>query len=621
MIAAPRCKGLPRPQELARRQPLPRGAAARPWVPAALLAAILLLLAPALPAPALADEAEALYTRAATEFHRLRRQDPERIPSTGQGKGWSAAGRRFLAVHEAYPNHRRGPDALFSAGLAYREAYAAGRSPEHLSEGVALFHRFVNTYPRHGLADDCLIHIGEIFAQDYGDPQVAYLEYRKVWELYPDGDQAPLARKRAKALEPRLRNILAPSRAEPAEEARATAAPKAAEAAAVPGRTPSTTLGVTLKRIQYLSAPEWTRVILTVSEPVEYRHARLPAAAGKPERVYVDLPNAVLAADLKNAFAVWDSRLKRIRVGQSEGGRVRVVFDLDRVDKLSFKQFQLPRESKIVLDLHTAPAPLPPPTTRLSEADPPAPETARSLNRALGLKVRTIVLDPGHGGRDPGATAFGLKEKQVVVEIAKALREIFRRERPDIRVVLTREDDRFIRLSERSKIAHRLRADLFVSIHVNAHEIERFFGIETYFLNLTSDASALRVAARENASTEMQVGDLNAILLDLLRDTNIIESGALAKTLQTSLVSRLKPGYGVRDLGVKQAPFMVLLGSEVPSVLVEAGFITNRKENGRLKQRAYLQQIAQGIYEGLDAYIDQQTLSASPPPSPAVARN
>ena len=166
-----------------------------------------------------------------------------------------------------------------------------------------------------------------------------------------------------------------------------------------------------------------------------------------------------------------------------------------------------------------------------------------------------------------------------------------------------------------------MRADLFVSIHVNAHEIERFSGIETYFLNLTSDASALRVAARENASTDMQVGDLNAILLDLLRDTNIIESGALAKTLQTSLVGRLKPGHGVRDLGVKQAPFMVLLGSEVPSVLVEAGFITNRKENGRLRQRAYLQQIAQGIYEGLNAYIDQQIVAASAPPSPTVARN
>jgi N-acetylmuramoyl-L-alanine amidase len=147
--------------------------------------------------------------------------------------------------------------------------------------------------------------------------------------------------------------------------------------------------------------------------------------------------------------------------------------------------------------------------------------------------------------------------------------------------------------------------------------------VETYFLNLTTDASALEVAARENASTEKQVSDLNAILLDLLRDTNIIESGRLAKTLQASLVDELQAGHPVRDLGVKQAPFMVLLGSEVPSVLVEAGFITNREENRRLRDQSYQQRIAEGIYAGLSAYMDDQTIAgqaASPSPPAQLAR-
>jgi N-acetylmuramoyl-L-alanine amidase len=281
-----------------------------------------------------------------------------------------------------------------------------------------------------------------------------------------------------------------------------------------------------------------------------------------------------------------------------------------------------------VIDLHAKPRPVIARQEPGPKAKPGSPfragqEQARSLNRALGLKVRTIVLDPGHGGHDPGASAYGLKEKDLTIRIAEALRELIRRRRPDLNVVMTREDDRFVPLQARPRLAREVGADLFVSIHVNAHDIQRFAGVETYFLNLTTDASALEVAARENASTEKQVSDLNAILLDLLRDTNIIESGRLAKTLQASLVDELQAGHPVRDLGVKQAPFMVLLGSEVPSVLVEAGFITNREENRRLRDQSYQQRIAEGIYAGLSAYMDDQAIAgqaASPSPPAQLAR-
>ena len=247
-----------------------------------------------------------------------------------------------------------------------------------------------------------------------------------------------------------------------------------------------------------------------------------------------------------------------------------------------------------------------------SAADPAAPNAAaqaRSLSRALGLKVRTIVLDAGHGGNDPGAVAFGAKEKELTLQIAQALREVFQRKRPDLNIVMTRDHDRYLALQERTRLAREAGADLFVSIHLNANEIERFSGVETYFLNLTTDASALEVAARENASTEKQVSDLNVILLDLLRDTNIVESGRLAHTLQNTLVGELRGGQTVKDLGVKQAPFMVLVGSEVPSVLIEAGFLTNREENRRLREAAYQQRIAEGIYAGLSTYIEGQTIA------------
>jgi N-acetylmuramoyl-L-alanine amidase len=322
-----------------------------------------------------------------------------------------------------------------------------------------------------------------------------------------------------------------------------------------------------------------------------------------------------------------DTTLRQIRVGRAEGETVRVVLDVKDIERFAVKSFDLPLETKIVIDLHAKPQsavarkePVPDSAAQPKPGmgAPGGAEQIRSLNRALGLKVRTIVIDPGHGGHDPGAVANGLEEKEITLRIATALRDVIRRRRPDLNIVMTREDDRFIPLQARPRIAREAAADLFVSIHVNAHEITRFSGIETYFLNLTTDSSALEVAARENASTEKQVSDLNAILLDLLRDTNIIESGRLAKTLQSTLVSELHAAHPVRDLGVKQAPFMVLLGSDVPSVLVEAGFLSNRDESRRLNDRAYQQRIAEGIYAGLSAYMDEQTIARhAPAQSPA----
>ena len=246
--------------------------------------------------------------------------------------------------------------------------------------------------------------------------------------------------------------------------------------------------------------------------------------------------------------------------------------------------------------------------------------TAFTLTPAL--EIRSIMLDPGHGGHDPGASGFGLKEKNLALDIAKRLRDYFKRNHPKLRVGLTRENDKFIKLSDRPLLAKKFGADLFISIHLNANDIERFHGVETYFLNLTKDASALQLAARENDTTTQSVNDLNIILADLLRDTTIVESSELARTLQSSLVGNLRNHTRkVKDLGVKQAPFLVLMGAEMPSVLVEAGFLTNRGENRRLRSAPYIDKIAKGFYEGLSRFIRQQEILASRQPSGPLALN
>ncbi len=233
---------------------------------------------------------------------------------------------------------------------------------------------------------------------------------------------------------------------------------------------------------------------------------------------------------------------------------------------------------------------------------PVAGGPAESLARQLGLKVKTVVIDPGHGGKDGGASAFGLKEKDLVLKLAKKL-AVRIEKRLGLTVHLTRSDDRFITLERRTKIAKDKRGDLFISLHVNANKIPSVEGFETYILNLTTDRSAMAVAARENASSDKSIAELQDILQIIAKNTKIAESRAMAQAIHKAAVRQLNKKYRVRDLGVKEAPFYVLVGTDIPSILVEIGFLTNEKEAARISQEAYLDQIADGLVNGLESYV------------------
>ena len=172
-----------------------------------------------------------------------------------------------------------------------------------------------------------------------------------------------------------------------------------------------------------------------------------------------------------------------------------------------------------------------------------------------------------------------------------------------LEVVLTRNKDVFLPLEERTALANTKGADLFISIHANAHRSKKVHGIETYFLNLATDEEAMRVAARENATTQKNMSDLQMILSDLMLNSKITESGRLAAKVHRSMLSRVKKRYkGIRDLKVKQAPFYVLIGANMPSILIELGFLSNKIEEGRLKDWKYLNHLSDGIVEGIKSY-------------------
>jgi len=230
-----------------------------------------------------------------------------------------------------------------------------------------------------------------------------------------------------------------------------------------------------------------------------------------------------------------------------------------------------------------------------------------AIAKQLVLGVQRIVIDPGHGGKDYGAPGYlkGVHEKYVVMQIATHLKQMIS-DQLGCEVILTRAKDEYLSLEERTAIANTQNADLFISVHTNASRDNRAHGLETYILNLATDDEAIRVAAMENATSAKNISDLDSILQDLMHNAKVNESTRLASYVQQAMYTRLKGQYGtIRNKGIKQAPFYVLLGAEMPSILVETSFISNPLECKRLTSAAYQKQLCQGIVDGIKRYIQE----------------
>jgi N-acetylmuramoyl-L-alanine amidase len=235
----------------------------------------------------------------------------------------------------------------------------------------------------------------------------------------------------------------------------------------------------------------------------------------------------------------------------------------------------------------------------------PTSDGDRSLVRALGLKIGTIVVDAGHGGHDTGTIGpNGLLEKDLVLDVALRLGKLLE-SRLGANVIYTRDDDTFIPLETRTAIANEHRADMFISVHANSSRDATARGVETYYLNFTTNADALEVAARENAVSEKSVYELQDLVKKITLKDKIEESKELAGDVQTSLYAGLSPkNPTLRNRGVKKAPFVVLIGANMPSILAEISFVSNPTDETKLQTPDYRQKIAESLYKGIAKYAD-----------------
>jgi len=253
-------------------------------------------------------------------------------------------------------------------------------------------------------------------------------------------------------------------------------------------------------------------------------------------------------------------------------------------------------------------ATLPPATSKTRTPLPPPPKPAttdnsQSMTRVLGLKVGRIVLDPGHGGHDTGTIGpNGLYEKDLVLDVARRLGALIE-SKLGADVILTRQDDTFFPLEKRTEIANQEHADLFLSIHANSSPVAATSGVETYYLNFTDNKSALDIAARENAGSSKTVYDLKDLIQKIALHDKIEESRQFASRIQQSLhATSLKANARTKDRGIRKAPFVVLIGASMPSVLAEVGFVTNPKDEALFRKPEYRQKVAEGLFQGLSRY-------------------
>ena len=359
-----------------------------------------------------------------------------------------------------------------------------------------------------------------------------------------------------------------------------------------------------VSEVQTWSNADYTRVAVYLSQPVSFEKQELAADRDHPRRLALDLRPALLDGQ-GSLRTVGDSLLHRVRAAQHGPDTVRVVLDLKGQD--AYQVFTLGDPPRLIVDLGVREAQ----REAIARAVPraaPDDEDAESGRRP----IRRIIVDAGHGGHDTGAIGpRGVREKDVTLAMARRLAEKLRGQ--GFEVTLTRTDDRYLKLEERTAMANMARGDLFVSLHTNANPRRDRSGVETYFLNVTDDRYARRLAARENGSLDMEETprDVQRILTDLDSKASAGASRTLARMVQKEITIRTRQSQGpVRDRGVKNALFYVLLGARMPAVLVETAFISNRAEEKRLASPAYQQLVADGVTRAVVEFAGQSRLAS-----------
>lgn len=510
------------------------------------------------------------YKQAVAYYHNMKFDRNDRQ----QRKEWQACINNFQKAYQTATTHNLAPKFLYMLARLHDQMFQRFGTKIDLGEAIAYYEDLAFIYPGHRLADDALLALGRIAIKHQQDTKKAERMFARIIAVYPNGDMAASAAGQLRQLNGTKR--------------------------AVHKKGKNTAVAHLSRPVRYWSTKGYTRVVVEASEEIRFKENLLEKTAGKPRRLYVDLYNCRISPSFQDTIPIRDGLLRQVRAAQNDRDTVRVVLDTESVDR--YKIFSLENPFRVVIDV-------------IGSADrPPAvqhTDSVPTLAEQFGLGVKTIVIDPGHGGKDPGAISpSGLREKDVVLKVAKQVADILRKE-TSYKVILTRSKDVFLPLEERTAIANANEADLFISIHANSAPNRKAKGVETFFLSLATSREEMRAAARENATSASKLSDLQTILADLMNNSKIEESSKLAEYIQEQVVAGLRPRYEVKDLGVKKAPFIVLIGAQMPAALTEIAFLSNREDEKRMKNERFLNFLSRQIARGVRGYAGSLNVALS----------
>ncbi len=482
---------------------------------------------------------EAAYQKARHAFYALKADRQKRRDRDH----WLAAAGSFEKVAARFPRSPRAPQALFTAAELRAELSRLSFVAADRRSALADYRRVARVWPRSALADDALYQAARIELLREDDPEAARADLERILRRYPRGDMV----RRARVLLATLPK-----------------APKRREVRGAGGATPGKAAQRSDGRLARAAPPARPEELAAPPAEVAGGEGEGRARGGAAAARFAAAPAGKKPGGEDKAGARWLAGFLRDPAARPAG----------------------PGTGKA--------APL---STRALAKAGPAPGGV-PLAVQMGLRVHRIVIDAGHGGHDAGAIGpHGTREKDVTLAIAKRLaREL---SAAGFEVLLTRGGDRFVPLEGRAEFANDHKADLFISIHANANTDREQHGVQTYFLDVTNDRYAIRLAARENQSSERSISDLQLILADLAQKSDTEESHRLATAVQRALVA----GEEAPDRGVRHALFYVLLGVRMPAILVETAFVSNPREERRLRSAAFQQEVAKDIAAGVERFV------------------
>ncbi len=541
------------------------------------------LVSTALAAKGNPPDPDALYERARNSYYQILDSPTAKLDR----ENWLKTISLFQAVVDRSPSSHQAYKATFTQGLLSLEMFKLSANPEDQNRAIEYFTRVVARFAPGRLTDDALMHQAALL-KSQGKLEEARKKLQSVLDRFPKGDQQNAARRELKNL---LTSKIKETTKKVASKPKPTAAPKKGVSKTYPSKS------TRLFGLAYKNGKEKAKVTLQAEGPVKFSQQRLE----NPDRVQVTFENGVWDPKMKNVVTLESGILTHVEPKKGEGASSVLMVEMTGAGPVSVTTKSAGHQ--FVLEFEALPE-----VAQLDQVIPRAPPIPAAPPRKKNGPP-LVVLDPGHGGKDEGAKGrTGLLEKRVNLEISKRVKKILEK-RYKYRVELTRTADTFIELKDRGDLANKLNADLFVSIHANAAPRKSARGIETYYLGAGAGDRALETAARENGELvgSVEDDDVAQILASLISTTKINESARLAGDVQQRLSGIMPRKFSkVLDLGVKEGPFYVLHRTNMPSILVEVGFLTNKYEERRLQNTSYQYWLAESIAQGIHRFIREK---------------